>query len=193
MHNPDTRPNSALLCVARANSRAFALVWSAYVHQLRNEPETVKAHTGEALALAVEHGLADVRGWAAVLHAWAGEDPQAATAIIRESLAAQRGFGSEIARPHQLGMLADVLIRAGDYRQAAAALDEALGQAMRTGDRYYEPELHRLKGDVALMAHGDDPGGSAAAATHYHRAVECARRPGSRLLEQRAAASLVRS
>jgi predicted ATPase len=104
----------------------------------------------------------------------AGDDPDAGAAVIRESLAAQRMFGSEIARPHQLGLLAEVFMRAGRQAEAATTLDEALAQAARTGDRYYEPELYRLKGDTV-------------------RALETARRQGSRLFEQRAAAGFARA
>jgi tetratricopeptide (TPR) repeat protein len=168
------------------NAIGFSLVWSAYVHQLRGEPEMVRARTEEALSLSVEHGLADVGSWAAVWHAWSGGDVPAGLATVRESLAAQRSFGSEIARPHQLALYAELLARIGEHAEAERVLDEGLAQAMRTGDRYYEPELHRLKGDVRLALQR----GAADAAGHYRQAVEVARRHGSRLLENKAAASL---
>lgn len=79
-----------------------------------------------------------------MLHAWASDDAAAAD-VIRESLAVQRQVGSEIARPHQLGLLADVLDRHGRGVEAAAAIDDALAQAAATGDRDYEPALLRLK------------------------------------------------
>ena len=37
--------------------------------------------------------------------------------------------------------------------RALATLDETLAQAERTGDRWFEAELHRRKGAI-LVAHG---------------------------------------
>lgn len=177
------------LAVARsfglANAIGFAHVWSAYVHQLREERDAVRRHVEQALELAAEHGLADVRGWAAVLHAWSGDDARAGAEGIRASLADQRRFGSEIARPHQLGMLAEVLMRSRDHAAADGVLDEAIEQAERTGDRYYLPELHRLKGDVA-RALGLDP---RTPLKQYEKAIDIARQHGSVLFERRAAMS----
>jgi predicted ATPase len=82
-------------------------------------------------------------------------------------------------------MLAEVLIRSADHPAADGVLDEAIEQAERTGDRYYLPELHRLKGDVAR----DLGRGPHAALEHYDRALEAARRQGSVLFERRAAVS----
>lgn len=167
--------------VRTPNAIGFALVWLAFVHQLRDEPDAVREVTGEALALATEHGLADVQGWAVVLHAWTLPDPQASLGMMRFSLDAQRHFGSEIARPHQLALVADVQARAGDVEGALATLDEALEQAVRTRDVYYEPELHRMKSELLLRA-GDAP----AAKRSLDTALETARIQGSRLFIEKA-------
>lgn len=127
------------------NEIGFALVWLAYVHQILGQPDQVRELTAEALGVAAEHGLADVQGWAAVWHAWAAGDPAESAGIIQYSLEAQRRFGSEIARPHQLALLADVMARAGDHASAMRTIDEALEQAARTGDVFYAPELHKMK------------------------------------------------
>lgn len=170
------------------NAIGFALVWQSYVHQMHDERDAVRAVTSEALTLAAEHGLADVQGWAAVWHAWAGDDPARSLAVMQQSLAAQRWFGSEIARPHQLALVADVMVRAGDVQGALRVLDEALEQASRTRDCYYEPELHRAKGELLLLADTS----RAAAITCFQQALDIARRHGSRLFEQRVIASLAR-
>lgn len=138
--------------IGNPNAIGFALVYAAYVHQMRHEPAAVLERTGQALALASEHGLADVIGWATVWRAWAlahtGGDVDAALGSMRAALAAQRSFGSEIARPHQLALVADVLILAGRRTEAIETIDEALEHAERTGDRYYDPELRRMRSQL---------------------------------------------
>ena len=165
------RVNAALTLARRIgnpNAIGFALVYAAYVHQMRNEPEAVLERTGEALALAVEHGLADVLGWATVWRGWAravGGEADTAPTGMAAALAAQRSFGSEIARGHQLALLAEVLILAGRTDDALAALDEGLAHVSRTGDRYYEPELHRLRGEVRQLRGEDGSADFASART----------------------------
>lgn len=155
-------PDKALARVAEAidlaeqigspNALGFALVYAAYVHQMRCEPQQVIERTEAALALATEHGLADVYGWGMVWQAWAqAQQGGAATAAIeamQKALDAQRSFGSEIARPHQLALLADVLALAERRADALTTIEEALAQASRTGDRYYEPQLRRLREQI---------------------------------------------
>ncbi len=170
------------------NAIGFTLVWASYVHQLRGEVERVHEVTGEALAIATEHGLADVRGWAAVLHAWSGDDSQAGLGVMRYSLEAQRRFGSEIARPHQLALVAEVQERAGDLHGALSTVDEALEQAARTGDVYYEAELHRMRAGLVLRVRGETLGAEALAS--LTTSIDLARRQGARLFEERAISDL---
>jgi hypothetical protein len=59
-----------------------------------------------------------------------------------------------------------------------------LAEIAELGERFYEAELHRLRGEVlASLAVGK-------AATEFERAVEIAREQGAHPLEQRARASL---
>jgi predicted ATPase len=56
-----------------------------------------------------------------------------------------------------------------------------------TGERYYEAEIHRLKGELLLMQ-GDE----AEAETSFHKAIEVARRQSAKSWELRATVSLCR-
>ncbi len=158
------------------NTTGFALVYAGYVHQMRDEPEAVLERTAEALALGDEHGLADVIGWATVWRGWAlarrGES-EGAIASMRHALAAQRSFGSEIARGHQLALLAEALILAGRTDEALDAIAEGLDHVARTGDRYYEPELHRLRGEIR-RGRGEDASADLAEASRTAAAMNAA-------------------
>lgn len=74
--------------------------------------------------------------------------------------------------------------------EGIAVLAEAL-TAMNSGgeERFYEPELYRLKGELLLAL---SPQNQAEAEVCYRQAVEAARRQSARSLELRAVRSLSR-
>ena len=76
--------------------------------------------------------------------------------------------------------------------QPAAGLEvlaDALTCTDRTGERFYEPELYRLKGALLLQQSADN---QAEAQTCFHSALDVARIQQARSLELRAAMSLSR-
>jgi hypothetical protein len=85
--------------------------------------------------------------------------------------------------------MAGVLGRAGSGSEALALLDEALARVNRTGERWFEAELHRLKGE-ALLASSSERAGEAEAC--YLQALAVAQNQGARLWELRATTSLAR-
>ena len=68
-------------------------------------------------------------------------------------------------------------------------LAEAEALVEKTGERYYEAELQRLKGQLLLIQSPDDP---TEAETCLNNAVEIARRQHAKSLELRTAISLAR-
>ena len=68
-------------------------------------------------------------------------------------------------------------------------LTEALALVDTTGERWYEPELHRLKGELLLQQHADN---QAEAEACFHHALAIARNQQAKSLELRAATSLTR-
>src|SRR6516165_5325939 len=70
---------------------------------------------------------------------------------------------------------------------AHRTFEEALRIASETGERWAEPEIHRLFGDLLTRL-----GPSAAAIASYERAIAVARGQGSRSFELRATTSLAR-
>jgi predicted ATPase len=79
---------------------------------------------------------------------------------------------------------------AGRPQEGLEALAEAQDLANATGgESYWQPELHRLRGEL-LFQH--DPTAVAAAEACFHQALAVARRQQARSLELRAALSLGR-
>jgi hypothetical protein len=93
----------------------------------------------------------------------------------------------------RLALLAGALEKAGDLDEGLRLLDEALVMAEFTGERYFEAELYRLKGEQLLMQAGGR-GASALASAEgcFNQSIEIARRQKAKSLELRAAMSLAR-
>jgi tetratricopeptide (TPR) repeat protein len=107
-----------------------------------------------------------------------------------------RGFGFGV--PTLLGVLAEAFRALGRPRDGLAAIAQARELVARNGARYWDAELARIEGELALAVDGaagtgaSGPGGvgAAKAEAHFATALEIARKQGARLLELRAAVSL---
>jgi predicted ATPase len=80
--------------------------------------------------------------------------------------------------------------RAGQPEEGLRVLSGALRTVNRTDERYYEAEVHRLRGDLLLAQGGVEAETEAEAS--FHKAIEVARRQQAKSLELRAAMSLGR-
>src|SRR5262249_22666330 len=100
-----------------------------------------------------EHGLVMYQAMAAVLRGWTVMKqgrPDEAIEQMQQGLAALQATGTELVRPHFLALLAEAFDKAREDKEARRALDDALALGDRKGERYYEAELYRLKGDRRL-------------------------------------------
>jgi hypothetical protein len=112
---------------------------------------------------------------------------------MRRAIAAARASGSSQLQTFLLATLAEALSRTDEGEAALAVVTEALELAARTGERFYEAELHRLEGELRRAGHGADAETSATARTPeacFAAALAIARRQSARALERRAATSL---
>src|SRR3982074_2239687 len=69
---------------------------------------------------------------------------------IKEGLAASRATGAKLMRPRDLCLLAQACMKIGHLDDGLSALTEALAAADAQEERNYEPEIHRLKGELLL-------------------------------------------
>jgi predicted ATPase/class 3 adenylate cyclase len=177
-------------------SVAFGLDVAAFLRQYLGDAPAARALADEALVLSKAHGLAFIGAMASIFKGWVltreGEHDEG-MAQMRRGLAAQLATGAELARPYWLWLIAEACHRTGAAREGLALLNEAEAAVERTHERYWEAEVHRLRGRLLLAA--SEPAALAAARsaeTCYRRALEVARRQGARSLELRAAVSLSR-
>jgi predicted ATPase len=88
-----------------------------------------------------------------------------------------------------LALLAEAYGKAGQAEEGLRGLAEALTAVYKTGERQYEAEIYRLKGELLLQqAMGSDD----EAETCLHQALDIARHQQAKSLELRAAVSLSR-
>jgi predicted ATPase/class 3 adenylate cyclase len=178
-------------------SVAFGVDLAAVVRQYRSDAPATRVLVDEALALSEAHGLVFIGAMASILKGWVlAQEGDLAEGIaqMRRGLAAQLATGAELARPYWLCLIAEACLESGAALEGLALLDEAEAAIQQTNERYWEAEIHRLRGQLRL-ATASDPAASAvvrSAEKCYRRALDVARRQGARSLELRAAVSLSR-
>jgi hypothetical protein len=181
----------AIIAAARG-CRSYDLVvaWHACYFQFRGIP-------GHITAADMVIALAERRVFRLAV---AGEDlprlgagvGDAATGLplIERSLAEHRATGELLEVPYCISLLAECLAIAGSKDLALNSIDEALAMSKATGEAWFEPELHRLRGEYLLDA---SIGRATEALESLRFAHEIARRQGARTWECRAAQSLARA
>jgi predicted ATPase len=173
-------------------SLAHALDYAATLHQFRREGQAAQACAEAAIALSAEQGFAVYLAHGTVLRGWAlAEQGQAGEGIaqISSGLEAWRTTGAEVQRPYWLALLSEADGHAGQADRGLTWLDEALTVVHKTEERWWEAELHRLKGELLLALTADN---HPQAETCFHQALEVACRQQAKSLELRVAMSIVR-
>ena len=137
-------------------SLAAARVFAAMSHQLRRERALTQEWAEAAITLAREHGFPLWLGQGTILQGWAlAEQGQIEEGItqIRQGLATYQAIGAGIFQSYFLALLAEAYGKAGQAEEGLATLAEALTVVDKSGERFYEAELYRLKGEL-LLAQG---------------------------------------
>jgi len=169
-------------------SLEVALLIAAIIHHLRREPEEALRHARRAEALAAEHRLAFMIS-PGILQAGAlAAQGQAAEALAQLRAADKQGSVTLFAlKPYALALLAIAQAQVGDHAAALGTIAEALATSEGSGARWWEAEIHRLKGLVLLSRH--DWEASEACFAHSR---EIAQQQNARSLQLRASTSLAR-
>jgi predicted ATPase len=189
------------LALAHRQSHAFSLAVALMqlfpVLELRSESPAYQQHAEAALALCREQGFGSILAQATMHRGYAlAQQGQAkeGIALIREGLDAQLAAGASLFRPWFLCRLAEACATAGRFEEGLAAVAEAIAIVEKTGERYNEAELNRLKGDLILRRSGveAEPGVQMEAEECFRKSIEVARQQEARSFELRAVMSLSR-
>ena len=120
---------------------------------VRREGQAAQERAETLIALSREQGFPLWLAQGTILRGWAlAEQGQGEEGIsqIRQGLAAHRARGQSCARPYFLALLAEAYGKAGQVEEGLTVLAEALTVVDKTGERFYEAELYRLKGELTL-------------------------------------------
>jgi class 3 adenylate cyclase/predicted ATPase len=196
---PDQARQRMEIALHTANSLArhpFSVVLGHYVHawlyKLFREEAVVEESTDVAMKISEDQGFPFFRLLSAALRGSALVARGATTegvAATREALAVYQEIGGQVYVPELLGLLGVGLAEMGRLEEALKTIAEALQRAEKSQDRWWQAELHRVRGELTARLPGDH---AAAAEAAFQEALDVARTHGAKSWELRAAVSLAR-
>jgi tetratricopeptide (TPR) repeat protein len=187
------RAEAAARDLGHPQTLAFVMLFRMLLHHLRREPVETRALYDALLPLCAEKGFAQEMLWARPVNGWAIfelGDRERGLAEIERGVRDQEERHSALLRPYYLLLHVDALRRSGRTDEATQRLEAAATVSLATAQHMFEPELHRLRGELLLDA---DRLQAEAARESFEKALAEARRQGAALLELRAAHSLAAS
>jgi len=176
--------------LAHPPSLGSTLSDGAVVLALIGDSATLNEWADEMLALASDQGFPYFRalgtlglGWARIING----DVTAGISLLRSGSTAYRASGAEAWTPYCLALLARACEIARQTEECLTLLDDALRIVERTGERWFEAELCRHKGQLLLRQGHDE-----AAEELFRKALSIAQKQEAKLWELRAAVSVAR-
>ena len=183
------------LSLARQSGHLPTIAWAhAYLCRFAGicrKPGRARPHAEELLGLAREHGLPMRLADGSFYHGWArscvGDGDGAAE--MREGLALWNEMHYRLFAPLTATLLAEREAEAGRVEVGLATLNEQLAAIEQTEERWFDAEVHRVRGELLLKLRRPDV---AAAESTFMRAIAIARSQQTRTFELRAALSLAK-
>lgn len=148
----------------------------------------------EAVHLATEWGLSVHRIVATIFRAWCDVQDGCVDhglATLHSALGEYAECGERVSTSTYGAILAEAHLASGDVIGANQVPGAAFSFVAETGERSFEHELHRLRGEC-LVARAEDRGQKARAAESFERAIAISAEQKALLFELRAATSLLR-
>jgi predicted ATPase/class 3 adenylate cyclase len=187
------RRSQQALALARELSHpftlAFALYYSAWVHQQRGERQAVEQNIEATITLATEQELTRWTQQAAVLKGWLLIEHGKGQEGILHLRHGAKGSLAVRDQSHCATLLAEAYAKEGDTEEGLRVVTEELTRVELTGGRLYESELHRIKGE--LLLNRADPSEKQAEMC-FREATNVSRQQAAKSLELRATMSLSR-
>jgi DNA-binding winged helix-turn-helix (wHTH) protein len=166
-------------------SLGVALAYAAMLHQFCRDVRRVNSIAEITITQCSEHGFPYYLAWAEVLRGWshaaAGASDAGIAEIRRGIEILQAKAGARLS--YYRALLAEACAWRGRNDEALEALAYGFEDIGKSEECWWEPELHRLRGELLRGADAE---------ACFHRAIEVARRQRARSLELRAALSLGR-
>jgi predicted ATPase len=139
-----------------SHALAMALTLAGGLRHFENNPAGVERCASDLIELSTRHHFAPWLATGEILHGWVRSvSGHAAAGVLRieQGINDWRATGSSFFMSLWLGLKSETLYLANRTSEALAAILEAEEWVERSGERFYCPELHRLRG-VFLTALG---------------------------------------
>lgn len=171
----------------RPVDRATALALASMLHAFMNEPSAAGRLAAEAVAVADEHGYRQWRAIGRFITAWASADAERSAASLGAMMLGLDEYtrmGLWAFLPSLLCLAAHAHMGAGRKQAARELLARAERHVRDSGERWYEAELHRLRGTIVRSQEPRTAEG------HFRQAIDVARVQDAKLWELRASVDL---
>jgi class 3 adenylate cyclase/predicted ATPase len=177
--------------IGHFNSIAYSLCFVSLLIMLRRDVATLRTTAGELMQIARQYRASYWALWAKPMLGWiAAQEGNIDTGIhqMHESAEALQKQNANLWVPQTLLLEAEILGNAKQYQHAHKLLDAAQALIEPLDQRFYEGELHRVRGTVLMAEKPNSPDGLKS----LDCAINVARRQNSRFLELRACVSKAR-
>jgi len=176
---------------AHPPTMGVVLAIAALLGLVRCNPEAIATHGQAAADIVSRYDLpVFMAARAAFFQGWAKRSDgaeESRLAEMRRGLANFREQGFVWLLPTLEAALAEAEASAGEIDAGLRRLDDALAELEATENRWYEAEMHRIRGEILLKR---DPADTAAAEQSLQTAIAIAQSQKARSFELRAALSL---
>ncbi len=183
------------LAMARELEHPFTLVFAltslSWIYSTTRDAQRTLQLTDEAVAVSTKHSFELGLSWATVLQGWALAEQGREEGLrkLTQGLSAVAATGASLNNTFILALLAEIYLRHNRIDEGLGAIEDAQKLATTWGERFWQAELFRLKGEL-LLRQSDQS---------VHTAEQClcealkvAQHQNARMLELRAATSLAR-
>lgn len=141
--------------LAHPFSSAISLTSAGWLAEFRRDVPATFEPASAQIAIAEKYGFSSWVATSRVLLGWVlAEQGHIAEGIaqIRDSLAMYRAIGGETGYAHFLVLMAELHGRVGQITEGLSLLAEAAAVIERTGERFSESEVYRVKGELLLKS-----------------------------------------
>ena len=178
--------------IGQAATLMFGLLNGSFTHMLCGDHAAANAEADELVALADEKAALlwkafgmSMQGCLRALTVKASD----AVHMITSGITALRSTGGTLWMPLWLSHLTRAYADLGRFDEAWRCVDEAMTMIETTKEKWFEAEVHRTAGEIALLSPEPD---AAKAEAYFERSLTVARQQQAKSWELRAAMSIAR-
>ena len=171
-------------------SLIFGLAWGCCLHTYRRDLLACQGFAEEGRQLSIKGGFPSFQEWFTFFLGWIrAERGEVEEGIVqmRRGLDSWRSTGHVVYFPGHLALIADASGRCGQVEEGLALVQEAIDLVEKEGQRYWEAEVHRVKGELLKLSSRESE-----VEACFRQAIEVARRQRAKTYELRATTSLGR-